>query len=640
MLDLPSPQAGRSPAVPTQRHPPPGAGLPATPAAPAVPESTVPDSAVADIAVPDAAQQLRVRQALTERLAFLNNATRQITTSLDPAATVRSLTGALVPLLADAALVHLCSWNPDPVRDRDREQPPELSLHRAEGTRLGVGKPPVTVRPGGALERLMRGETVPGPVVLGSAEGEELRPVLTELYGARSLAALPRGTALLALPLQGRAAGKATPQRTRKATAPDPESLLGVLVLVRRPVASGKEPARFDPTDTQTAAHLATVAGLAVDTAHRYTRESEIADGLQRSMLPTHLPQPHGVRLAHRYLPGESEAQVGGDWYDAIPLPGNRVALIVGDVMGHSLTSAAIMGQLRTSAQTLAALDLPPHEVLYHLDEQAQRLGREEHLATCVFAVYDPIANRIVVANAGHMPPALIHPDGRAELLENLPAGAPIGVGGVDFASEELDAPPGSALLLFTDGLVENPRRPISTGLERLRRRLSATHHHSPEQICQEALRILPQAERADDIALLAAAFDGIPAEDVAYWYLQPRNETPGRARRLAGHALRRWGLEELAESTELMVSELVTNAVQHAKKPVTLRLVRTSVLRCEVGDDSPALPRRRRAGLHDERGRGLELVAKCADGWGATRLGGGKVVWFEQRLPFRLKRG
>ncbi len=371
-----------------------------------------------------------------------------------------------------------------------------------------------------------------------------------------------------------------------------------------------------------------------MDTALRYTRESEIADELQRSMLPEHLPQQHGVRLAHRYLPGESESQVGGDWYDAVPLPGNRVALIVGDVMGHSLTSAAVMGQLRTSAQTLAALDLPPHEVLYHLDEQAQRLGREQHLATCVFAVYDPIANRIVLANAGHMPPALIHPDGSVELLESIPAGAPIGVGGVDFSSVELPAPPGSALLLFTDGLVETRQRPISSGLERLKARLETAHQHSPEQLCQEALKILPPGERGDDIALLAAAFDGIPAEDVAYWYLQPRPETPGRARRLAGHALRRWGLEALTENTELMISELVTNAVQHATRPVTLRLVRTSMLRCEIGDDSPQLPRRRSAGPEDERGRGLHLVAKCAERWGATRLGGGKVVWFEQKLP------
>lgn len=350
-------------------------------------------------------------------------------------------------------------------------------------------------------------------------------------------------------------------------------------------------------------------------------------------MLPLRLPQPHGVRLAQRYLPGERGAQVGGDWYDAVPLPGNRVALIVGDVMGHSLTSAAIMGQLRTSAQTLAALDLPPHEVLYHLDEQAQRLGREQHLATCVYAVYDPIANRVVLANAGHVPPVLVQPDGTAELLD-LESGAPIGVGGVDFSSVELPAPPGSALLLFTDGLVETRSRPLSDGLELLRARLANAHRHSPENLCQEALRILPPGDRGDDIALLAACFDGIPAGDVAHWYLQPRNETPGRARRLVAHTLRRWGLEALTEATELMVSELVTNAVQHATRPVTLSLVRTTRLRCEVGDDSPLLPRPRRTGPEDERGRGLQIVARCAERWGATRLGTGKVVWFEQRLP------
>ncbi|GAA1254417.1 SpoIIE family protein phosphatase [Kitasatospora nipponensis] len=632
MRDLPSPQAGRPPAVAVQRRSSP---TPRTSTENTLPATTGgPGSAAPPL-------NLRVRQALTERMAYLNNATRLINRSLDPAGTVRSLAKVLVPALADAALVHL--REPVPPGERERGRGPALRLHRAAGTRLGAARRTVTPRPDGAVAQALRQPGPCGPVALATAAGERLRPLFAELYGARALAGLAHGTALLALPLHGRE-----------------KAVLGLLVLIRRPYeqrgsgpragevrpahcgpssyrspgeSDGKEPARFDPADAQTAAHLATLAGLAVDTAQRYTRESEIAGELQRSMLPAHLPQPHGVRLAHRYLPGESETQVGGDWYDAIPLPGNRVALIVGDVMGHSLTSAAIMGQLRTSAQTLAALDLPPHEVLYHLDEQAMRLGREQHLATCVFAVYDPIANRIVVANAGHMPPALIHPDGRAELLD-LPAGAPIGVGGVDFTSTELAAPPGSALLLFTDGLVESRRRPISTGLERLRERLSHAHQHSPEQLCQEALRILPPGERGDDIALLAAAFDGIPAEDVAYWFLQPRHETPGRARRLAGHALRRWGLEELTENTELMVSELVTNAIQHATRPVTLRLVRTSVLRCEVGDDSPQLPRRRRAGPQDERGRGLHLVAKCSERWGSTRLGGGKVVWFEQRLP------
>ncbi|MDH6579109.1 serine/threonine-protein phosphatase [Kitasatospora sp. MAP5-34] len=637
MRDPLKPLAGQPPAVPTQRRPP--APLPEAPSQPGT----------------------------AERLAYLDSASRRINSSLDLTATLRNLGKVLVPALADAAVVHL--RDPLPNVERDPGHPTALRLQHSHGTRLGRRSRTRAIRPGGPISRILSQQLPAGPVVLGTPSAARLRPLLEELYGARTLGRLAAGTALLALPLRGR------------------KAVLGLLVLIRRPgkgagagagpesgAGSGSgtdrvgDPARvatfgrpgvtdqqrthtparpaafeltsaydlasaFDATDSATAGHLATQAGLAVDTALRYSREWEIADELQRSMLPTHLPQRHGVRLAHRYLPSESGAQVGGDWYDSVPLPGNRVALIVGDVMGHSLTSAAIMGQLRTSAQTLAALDLPPHEVLYHLDEQAQRLGREQHLATCVYAVYDPIANRLVIANAGHVPPVLVQPDGRTELLD-LPPGAPIGVGGVDFTSVELPAPPGSALLLFTDGLVESRRRSLTTGLELLRARISTAHRHSPEHLCQEALRVLPPGDRADDIALLAAAFDGIPAEDVAYWFLQPRHETPGRARRLAGHALRRWGLEPLTENTELMVSELVTNAIQHATRPVTLRLVRTSVLRCEVGDDSPLLPRTRRAGPDDERGRGLQIVAKCAERWGATRLGAGKVVWFEQRLP------
>ncbi|GAA2807007.1 SpoIIE family protein phosphatase [Kitasatospora paracochleata] len=580
MRDHLKPSAGQPPAVPEQRRPPPRDRLDEPP-------------------------------RLAERLAYLDGAARRINSSLDLPGTLRNLGRVLVPTLADAVVVQL--RDPLPNVETDPGRPEALRVHHTHGTRLGrrTGLRPVAA--GGPLAHALRHRLPDGPLVLGTAGAGAHRALLTELLGARSLGRLPAGTALLALPLHGR------------------KTALGMLLLIRRPGKEGTTP--FDAADTATAAHLATQAGLAVDTALRYTREWEIADRLQRSMLPAHLPQPHGVRLAHRYLPGERGAQVGGDWYDSVPLPGNRVALIVGDVMGHSLTSAAVMGQLRTTAQTLAGLDLPPHEVLYHLDEQAQRLGREQHLATCVYAVYDPIANRVVVANAGHVPPVLVQPGGRSELLD-LPPGAPIGVGGVDFTSVALPAPPGSALLLFTDGLVETRRRPLGTGLELLRSRLATAHLHSPEHLCQEALRILPPGDRGDDIALLAASFDGIPADDVAYWYLQPRHETPGRARRLAAHALRRWGLEPLIENTELMVSELVTNAIQHATRPVTLRLVRTSLLRCEVGDDNAALPRSRRAGPDEERGRGLQIVSRCADRWGATRLGTGKVVWFEQRLP------
>ncbi|MEE1821666.1 serine/threonine-protein phosphatase [Streptomyces sp. BE20] len=634
MRDQLKSEAGQPPALPSPRRSPPAQPDPGT--GPATEAGTGPEAG------PGTGSDGHDRVA--ERLAYLDSATRRINSALDLAATLRNVCRVLVPTLADAAVVHL--RDPLPNVEREPGFPEQLRIHHSHGTRLGRrGRPagddrrdsrygshygsrygarstadtgPATpVTRGGALAHTLLSRRPAEPVVLGATDDSgsaRTTELLRELYGARGLSRLGPGTSVLALPLRGR------------------KAVLGLLVLIRRPPERTGRPS-FDAADTATAAHLATQAGLAVDTALRYAREWEIANELQRSMLPLRLPQPHGVRLAQRYLPGERGAQVGGDWYDAVPLPGNRVALIVGDVMGHSLTSAAIMGQLRTSAQTLAALDLPPHEVLYHLDEQAQRLGREQHLATCVYAVYDPIANRVVIANAGHVPPVLVQPDGTAELLD-LESGAPIGVGGVDFSSVELPAPPGSALLLFTDGLVETRSRPLSDGLELLRARLANAHRHTPENLCQEALRILPPGDRGDDIALLAACFDGIPAGDVAHWYLQPRNETPGRARRLVAHTLRRWGLEKLTEATELMVSELVTNAVQHATRPITLSLVRTSRLRCEVGDDSPLLPRPRRTGPEDERGRGLQIVARCAERWGATRLGTGKVVWFEQRLP------
>jgi len=390
-----------------------------------------------------------------------------------------------------------------------------------------------------------------------------------------------------------------------------------------------------DEIDIMMAEQLAGQAALAADNAHRYRVEAATADTLQRSMLPTALPRLTGIELTHRYLPASDHARIGGDWFDAIALPGSRVALVVGDVMGHGMRSAAIMGQLRTSVQALASLDLPPDQVLRHLDGLAQGLG-ENHLATCLYAVYDPVARRVTVANAGHPPPVLLYLGGRAEVLQ-VPAGAPIGVGGVDFEAVELDAPAGATLFLYTDGLVESRLRDVWTGIEQLRERIQATAQltgpdHPPplEALCDEVLDMLGPGDRDDDIALLAARFDGIAPSDVVCWSLDPEDAAPGQARRLVRRTLERWDLPELTDSVELLVSEVVTNAVRYASRPVTLRLLRTDVLRCEVGDDVPQLPRMRQARVTDEEGRGLYLVNKMARRWGATRLSTGKVVWFE----------
>ncbi|WSM71079.1 serine/threonine-protein phosphatase [Streptomyces cellulosae] len=561
-----------------------------------------------------------------DRLRFVGAATRRIARGIDLDEIVMGLCRATVPTFSDAILVYL--RDPLPVGDERPTGPLVLRLRRTDripadrDTEGGgfmpiarpeqpseldsVGEELCTVEPGSALAEVLRGVR---PVF---TDAPAARAALPELLGEEGAAAVPDGQRAVLAPLRGR------------------RRVIGAALFLRRP-----ERIPFEADDLLVAAQLATHSALGIDKAVLYGREAYIADELQRTMLPETLPRCTGVRLASRYLPAAETARVGGDWYDAIPLPGSRVALVVGDVMGHSMTSAAIMGQLRTTAQTLAGLDLPPQEVLHHLDEQAQRLG-VDRMATCLYAVYDPVAHRITIANAGHPPPVLLHLGGRAEVLR-VPAGAPIGVGGVDFEAVELEAPAGATLLLYTDGLVESRLRDVWTGIEQLREKLAATAQltgpdHPPplEALCDEVLDMLGPGDRDDDIALLAARFDGIAPSDVAYWFLEPEDAAPGRARRLARRQLSRWGMDELSDSVELLVSEVVTNAVRYASRPVTLRLLRTDVLRCEVGDDVPQLPRLRQARATDEGGRGLYLVNRLARRWGATRLSTGKVVWFE----------
>lgn len=580
-----------------------------------------------------------------DRLRFVGAATRRIARGIDLDEIVLGLCRATVPTFSDAILVYL--RDPLPVGDERPVGPVVLRLRRTDRLRpiddLTVGETAESAETAAATGAAWRARLQ--PVAAGRAAGRPARGRVVRdppRRGPRRGAA--RRTARLRL---GHAAPGTRSRscwgptiRCRAASGPSwprcgaSRRVIGAAVFLRTPDRDA-----FEQNDLLVAAQLATHTALGIDKAVLYGREAYIADELQRTMLPDSLPQPTGVRLASRYLPAAETARVGGDWYDAIPLPGSRVALVVGDVMGHSMTSAAIMGQLRTTAQTLAQLDLPPAEVLHHLDEQAQRLG-SDRMATCLYAVYDPVSHRITIANAGHPPPVLLHLGGRAEVLR-VPPGAPIGVGGVDFEAVELDAPAGATLLLYTDGLVESRLRDVWTGIEQLRERLATTAQltgldHSPplEALCDDVLDMLGPGDRDDDIALLAARFEGIAPSDVAYWFLDPEETAPGRARRFARRALTRWGLEELSDSLELLVSEVVTNAVRYAERPVTLRLLRTDVLRCEVGDDSPQLPRQRRARDTDEGGRGLFLVNRLARRWGATRLSSGKVVWFELALP------
>jgi len=393
---------------------------------------------------------------------------------------------------------------------------------------------------------------------------------------------------------------------------------------------------RFDAYDTEIGMEFASRAAIFMDNAQRYSRERATALTLQRSMLPTGLSAPSSVEVRHRYLPGSKLIEVGGDWYESIALPGGRVALVVGDVAGHGVRAAVTMGRLRTAIHTLAMLELPPAETLQQLNELMNELGvREPHFATCVYAVFDAVAGTCEVASAGHLPPLLVRPDGTNELLDVQPA-PPLGVGTGLIETRVLDVADGSLLVLYTDGLVEKRSRDIDEGLSRLREIFGPGSAEQPlEDLCRATLAGVYADEHRDDIALLVARLRRIPADHIVSWTLPAELTSAKKARSLIRRPLKRWELTELVPVAELLVSELVTNAVRYAQGKIGLRLVLEGGLVIEVLDDSAALPRLRHPDDSDERGRGLQVVSQLAQRWGARRAVSGKVVWCELPLPY-----
>ncbi|MET9517559.1 SpoIIE family protein phosphatase [Streptomyces sp. NPDC002994] len=564
--------------------------------------------------------------AVREHLELLNEVSGRIGSSLDLARTIEEVGAAVVPRFTDVAGTYL------------REQviagegfpdgPPDASTlwHRVAVEHVDA--------PGRWDDVVPVGESMAFPVhtpffqcmttgdpVLVPRISEEMGTAIAARFEKRDIRPLINGRSMLVLPLKAR------------------DVVLGFMILLRHP---GR--ALFNDMDRVTGAELAARAGLVLDNARMYTYQESVADSLQTSMLPRVAPRTAGCDTATRYLPGTLLGRVGGDWFDSVKLPGSRTALVVGDVMGHGLNSAAMMGQLRTAVQTMAALDLPPEQLLRNLDDLAQRLG-PHYLATCLYVVYDPVRGELLLANAGHIPPVLVRAaDGRGELLD-LPTGAPIGVGGVAFECVRVPVEPGDRLVMCTDGLVEVRGEDIGVGLATLCE--SAAHPAaSMDDACDTVIRALAASSwregrggRKDDVALLMARLNGIAERDVAQWELTLEPREVGRARRLVRGQLAAWGLEEAAESTELLVSEVVTNAVRHGERPTdsrrgALRLVRGDGLLCEVtDDDGHALPALTSAGPDDEAGRGLAVVNSVAREWGASRTGEGKTVWFELAL-------
>ncbi|KES05415.1 protein phosphatase [Streptomyces toyocaensis] len=548
-----------------------------------------------------------------KRLELLYDASAGIGRTLDVTRTAQELVETVVPRFADLVAVDL----PDAVLSG--EEPVDI----AEGLRrVALG----AVREGSHLYDV--GEKVDWLPASPQARclqtgGPVLEPDLSRAVGwiavdpGRTRKVLESGIhSLITVPLRARGV------------------ILGVVSFYR---AEGF--AAFEDDDLWLAGELAGRAAVCIDNARRFTREHTMALAVQRSLLPRGVPAQDAVEVAHRYLP--AQAGVGGDWFDVIPLSGSRVALVVGDVVGHGVHAATTMGRLRTAVHNFSALDLPSEELLTHLDDLVGRLDADSGRiggiigATCLYAVYDPVSRRCTFARAGHPPPVLVLPDGTADFVD-VPAGPPLGLGGLPFEPCETEVPEGSRIVLYTDGLIESRGQDLDTRLGLLRRTLATTRPpaDSPEETCGAVLDALLPARPDDDVALLVARTRALDAERTQHWDVSADPAEVPRVRAAVTRRLRKWDLVEQVPTTELIVSELVTNAIRYGGPPIRLRLIRGHTLVCEVTDGSSTSPRLRRARTTDEGGRGLFLVAQLAERWGTRCTADGKVIWTEQPLP------
>ncbi|SDP08386.1 PAS domain S-box-containing protein [Streptomyces sp. cf386] len=553
-----------------------------------------------------------------ERLQLVNEASVRIGTTLDVTRTAQELADICVPALADFVSVDLL----DPP-EHGSELPTgrltaPISLRRAAHRSVNHGTPEAVVKPGSMdvypapspqADALLAGHAIVASTSTGDLgqwlSWDPARAERIQEYGIHTT---------MSVPIQARG------------------TTLGVTVLTRF-----KNPEAFTPDDVLLAEEITARAAVCIDNARRYSRERETALALQRSLLPRTLPRTAALEAASRYLPA-ARSGVGGDWFDVIPLSGMRVAMVVGDVVGHGIQASATMGRLRTAVRTLADIDLAPDELLTHLDDLVVRLSEEtgsegspgEVGATCLYAVYDPVSRRCTLARAGHPSPVMVPPGGAPREIE-LPAGPPLGLGGLPFESAEIELREGTVLTFYTDGLIETRERDVDASHSLLCDALAGASG-SLDETCERVLNaLLPTGGVADDVALLVARTQGLPASQVATWDIPADPALVAPIRKQAVEQLDTWALSEVSFTVELVVSELVTNAIRYGIHPIRLRLIHdAATLICEVSDTSHTAPHLRRAKTFDEGGRGLLLVAQLTQRWGSRHTTEGKTIWAE----------
>ncbi|MEU1492471.1 SpoIIE family protein phosphatase [Streptomyces sp. NPDC005775] len=537
---------------------------------------------------------------------------RNVGHSLDMEAICQGFVGALVPQFADIAVIEVVdevlrgSGAPlSPV-------PPEVCLHRAAQLGADGGTPVGVTRhlPEGTPYALAANDLRPRLGRLGPdtpwLESDPATAHLVAATGAHSLIVAP-------LKLHG--------------------AFFGLASLYRCP---GSEP--FDERDLTLALTAAAHTALSIEASRRYAYDHVIASTVQRRLLPQHDGARIAVETAHVLLPGRNS----GCWFDTIGLSGARTALIIGNVAGHGLQTAITMGQLRTALHALAGLDLDPDEVLARLNDTADRLARERRslppgdslhrqplTATCLYAVYDPFARTCTVARAGHPAPVAVDPGGRPIDLD-VPEGPPLfSEDSAPFATATIELAEGSVLAFLTGSLLSDDQSVarVRDALAHPRRRL--------RELCDAIVYNLPAGTHPDGAALLLARTGVVPPDRVATWELAHDRTTPAIARTLVRDRLEGWDLDEATiEATELIVSELITNAVRYGTPPLHLRLLLDRTLTCEVHDTSPVAPHLRHARTVDEGGRGLFIVSQLATHWGTRYSTDGKALWTEQEVP------
>ncbi|WP_406723775.1 SpoIIE family protein phosphatase [Streptomyces sp. GD-15H] len=576
-----------------------------------------------------AAHDFTEQYSARARLQLVNEASVRIGTTLDVTRTAQELTEVCVPALADFVSVDLLEQND---QGADVTAPPTLPIslrrvaHRSHtpGSFESIADTDeVIAYPATAPQA---DSLIAGHSVVASVPSGDLNPWLAaDETRARQVRELGVHS-ILSVPLQARG------------------TTLGVAVFTRF-----RHPESFTHDDVLLAEEVTARAAVCIDNARRYSRERETTLTLRRSLLPRGLPRTAAVDSASRYLPA-ARSGVGGDWFDVIPLSGMRVAIVVGDVAGRGIQASATMSRLRTAVRTLADIDLAPDELLTHLDDLVLHLAHESGVdggrgetadsgqgevgATCLYAVYDPVSRRCTLARAGHPPPVLVPPDGQAREL-GLPSGPPLGLGGLPFESVELELSEGSVLAFYTDGLTERPEGDTEIGGLMLTDALSNAASGSLDEACDRVLyTLLGPGSRTEDAALLLTRTRGLPSSQVATWDIPADPALVASIRKQVLDQLGIWSLTEASFTAELVVSELVTNAIRYGAPPIRLRLIcDASTLICEVSDTSHTAPHLRRAKTWDEGGRGLLLVAQLTQRWGSRHTAEGKTIWAELGL-------